>query len=176
VPPPAYDLVVRADDAYQTNRQLAVNFDVRGGKVEATIRAVPANTPVVRSMLFLFDHTTMTVREVPIDLPDDLVDGDPPRTIVVDALAGRQVLPGDKAPDGYQLESRLQRGGPGLVGEIFGMRGYDYDTSLVNKGRVVPITLPAAFRNIYAPVSPVGWLAPATPGTPEASGISDGQR
>jgi len=176
VPPPAYDLVVRADDVYQTNSHLSVTFTVRGGKVEATIRAFPANNSVVRSVLFLFDHTTMTVREVPIDLPDDLVDGDPPRTIVVDALADRQVLADARAPDGYQFESHLQRGGPGLVGEIFGMRRYDYQASLLNKGRVVPIALPASFQSIYSPINSVGWLAPGTAGTPGIPGKSDGPR
>lgn len=159
VPPPAYDLLVRATDAYnQTNPRMTVDFNVRDGKVEATVRPVPANTYGLRSALFLFDHTTMTVREIPIELPDNLVEGDPPRTIVVDALAGRQVLAQAKAPDGYQLESRSQRG-PGIVGEVFGMHRYDSEASLVNRGRVVPITLPVPYQNQYlSPVYAVGWL------------------
>ena len=88
------------------------------------------------------------------------MEGDPPRTIAVDALAGREVLAQPKAPDGYQLESRSQRG-PGIVGELFGMNRYDSEASLESKGRVVRIMLPAPFQNIYSsPVYAVGWLVP----------------
>jgi hypothetical protein len=131
VPPPAYDLLISANDTYnQTNPRI-----------------------------------TMSVREVPVELPGNLAEGDRPRTIVVDALAGRQVLTDAKAPDGYQLESRTQRG-PGIVGEVFGMNRYDAEASLVNKGRVIPLALPAPYRNVYfSPVYPVGWLVPGTPGS-----------
>jgi hypothetical protein len=161
VAPPAYDLLIRATVTYyQTNPRITVEFNVRNGRVEVTFRPAPANGFAMRSGLFLFDHTTMGVREIPVDLPDNLVEGDPPRTIIVDALAGREVFAQAKAPDGYQLESRSQRG-PGIVGELFGMNRYDSEASLVNKGRVIPIVLPAPFQNIYSsPASAVGWLAP----------------
>lgn len=171
VPPPGYDLLISATDAYsQTNPRLTVNFNVRDGMVEATFQAVPANGYGLRSRLFLFDHTTMTVREIPVELPNDMVEGDRPRTIVVDALGGRQLLTDVKAPDGYQFENRTQRG-PGIVGEVFGMNRYDAEASLVNNGRVIPIALPAPYRNVYfSPVYAVGWLVPGT------SGINDGPR
>jgi hypothetical protein len=161
VPPPAYDLLIRATDAYnQTNPRITVDFDVRDGKVEATFRPVAANSYAVRSRLFLFDHDTMNAREIPVDLPENLVEGNPPRTIVVDALAGRKVLTQAKAPDGYQLESSSQRG-PGIVGELFGMNRYNSEALLVNKGRVIQFELPTAFRNIYlSPVSAIAWLVP----------------
>lgn len=161
VAPPAYDLLIRATDTYnQTNPRMAVDFEVRNGKVEVTFRPMPANGYGPRSRLFLFDHATMSAREIPIELPDNLVEGDPPRTIAVDALAGREVLAQSKAPDGYQLESRSQRG-PGIVGELFGMNRYDSEASLVNKGRVIRIMLPEPFQNIYStPVYAVGWLVP----------------
>jgi hypothetical protein len=158
VPPPAYDLLVRATYGQATPRT-AAEFNVRNGKVEATFRPVPANTYGVQTALFLFDHTTMTAREVPVELPNDLVEGDPPRTIVVDVLGGRQLLAQAKAPDGYQLESRSQRG-PGIVGDLFGMNRYDSEALLVNRGRVVPIALPPPFQyQYYSPVSALGWLA-----------------
>jgi hypothetical protein len=173
VPPPAYDLLISATDSYnQTNPRMAVNFNVRDGRVEATFQAVPANTYALRSRLFLFDHTTMNVREIPVELPDNLVlvEGDPPRTIVIDALAGRRLITEVKAPDGYQLESRSQRG-PGIVGDVFGMNRYDAESALVNRGRVIPLALPAPYRNVYfSPVYAVGWLVPETPGR------NDGQR
>jgi hypothetical protein len=170
VPPPAYDLVISGTDTYnQINPRVTVTFNARNGKVEATFQAAPANTYSVRSRLFLFDHTTMSVREISVEVPDNLVEGEP-RTIVVDALAGRQLLTEAKAPDGYQLESRSQRG-PGIVGDVFGMNRYDAEASLVNRGRVIPVALPAPYQNFYySPVFAVGWLAPEEPAT------NDGQR
>src|SRR2546426_5054839 len=101
VPPPAYDLLISASDNNQTNRRITVDFGVRDGKVEATFRPLLAGSYGQPSKLFLWDHTTMSVREVTVELPDNLVEGDPPRVIVVDALAGRQALAIAKAPDGY---------------------------------------------------------------------------
>src|SRR5688572_30393210 len=42
VPPPAYDLLIRAADDYNpaANRRVVVDFEVRGGKVVATARPI----------------------------------------------------------------------------------------------------------------------------------------
>ena len=164
VPPPAYDLLLRANDVYNSNQTnpRVTEFSVRDGKVEAKIRAIPANAYLSRTALFLFDHATLTVSEIPVELPDKLVlvEGDPPRTIVVDTPQGRRVLAQARAPDGYQLETRSQRG-PGIVGELFGMHRYNSDSVLTNRGRVVQVTLPGPYQNQYvSSVSALGWLVP----------------
>jgi hypothetical protein len=160
VPPPAHDLLLRANDSYnQGNPRLTVDFNVRNGRVEATVRALPDSMYGVRSALFLFDHRTTATREIPIDLPVNLVADDPPRTIVVEALAGRQVVAEPQAPDGYRFETRSERG-PGIVGDLFGMNRYDSGASLVKQGRVIAITLPPPYQNRYlSGVYAVGWLA-----------------
>lgn len=158
VAPPAYDLLIRATDSYQPNSRVTVDFDVRGGTVVATVRAVAANSYGQRSKLFLFDHTTLSSREIAVELPDNLAEGDPPRVIAVDAVVGRQVLAGAAAPDGYQFESSVERGS-GIVGDLFGMNRYGSQATLVRRGRVIPIRLPAPFQNVYgSPVNAVGWL------------------
>jgi hypothetical protein len=164
VAPPAYDLLLRATDSYnQTNPRVTVDFEVRDGKVQAIVKGLPASGYGPRSKLFLFNHSSLTASEVPVDLPDDMTEGQPARTIAVDALAGRRILTDAKAPDGYQLQSRGDRG-PGIVGEVFGMHRYDSQASLVNKGRVIPITLPVPFQNMYlSAVYAVGWLVDNTP-------------
>jgi hypothetical protein len=156
VPPPAYDLLVSTEGVYDSaGPRVSVEYAVRDGKVEATIR--PLSVPAYQrpAALFLFDHKTMTAREVPVDLPRDLGQKDPPRTRVVDALAGRRVTADAKAPDGYQFETRTRRG-PGIVGELFGMNRYDPGAALVNKGRVVQITLSGQYP--YYTVRPIGWV------------------
>jgi hypothetical protein len=158
VDPPAYDLLIRATGPYDpAARRRAVDFAVRDGRVEATVRALPANSYPQLSALFRFDHTTLDVREVPVDLPSDLAEGDPPTTVVVAALADRQVIAGAKAPDGYEVVTRT-RSGPGLIGDLFGMHRYGHTTSLVKSGRSIPLALPPPYRD-QSSVSAVGWLA-----------------
>src|SRR3954453_2338413 len=83
VPPPAYDLLIRATDLYtQTPTRVSIEFAVQDGSVEAIVRPVPMNVYGTRTRLFLFDHGTMNVREIVVNLPahEDLKEGDPPRT------------------------------------------------------------------------------------------------
>ena len=160
VPPPSYDLVMRTTRPYDATRTgVVVEFAVRGGRVEATLRApTPPNIYAEPSALLLFDHNTMSVREIPLELPTRMEEGEPPRTIVVEALSGRRVSPQAAAPDGYALQNRTG-GSPGLVGDIFGMGSYRQTAALVNGGRVVRLTLPAPFRDPYqSPVYHVGWV------------------
>jgi hypothetical protein len=156
VPPPRYDLVLRVNGVYDQTRRIAVDYNVREGRVEATVRYAPVNVYPQPWMLFLFDHQSMNVREIPVDLPSALTENDPPRTIIVSALADRTVVAQAKAPDGYQFESRPYRN-PGFVGEVFGMNRYDQNASLVNGGRVVRIALPSPYE-YQSPVSAVGWV------------------
>lgn len=157
VPDPRYDALVRARGPYtSTNRWLSVDFSVRDGQVEASVRVLPATAYIEAPRLLLIDHTTMGAREIPVNVPADMREGDPARTIVVDALAGRHVVADLTAPDGYRVEARSQRG-PGLMGELFGMNRYGMDAALVNKGRVVGINLPAPYE-YQSPVTFVGWI------------------
>jgi hypothetical protein len=160
VPAPAYDLVMRTTRPYDsTHTGVIVEFAVRGGRVEATLRPpAPPNIYAEPSALLLFDHEMMSVREIPLELPTRMDEGEPPRTIVVEALSDRRVSPQAAAPDGYALQNRTG-GGPGLVGDLFGMRRYRQTAVLVNEGRVVPLNLPSPYRDPYQPpVYHVGWV------------------
>jgi hypothetical protein len=159
VPPPAYDLVLRATGPYgPTQPAVTTEFRVRDGRVEAIVRAAAPNTYPQPSTLFLFDHRTSSVRELRVDVPDRVPDGEPV-TVVVEALSGRRVLPSPTAPDGYALTSR-GNGGGGIVGELFGMSRYRQNLAIVKDGRAVAIDLPAPYQNMYAwPAYAVGWIA-----------------
>jgi hypothetical protein len=159
VPPPTHDLVLQVERGYgQVGPRLTVEYIVRDGRVEARVRPIPADTLLQPAALFLFDHDSLTVREIPVDLPTDLGENDPPRTFVVEALAGRRVLDGMAAPDGYRFESR-SHGGPGLFGSLFGMNRYETKFALVNKGRAVLIELPSTPYQYPSSARAVGWLA-----------------
>jgi hypothetical protein len=160
VPPPAYDLVLRVARPYDAARsRVTVEFAVRDGRVEATVRPAPDNAYVQSWALLLFDHETAAVQEIPLDeLPASMADGVEARTIVLDVLAGRRVSAQPAAPDGYELRTGA-RGGTGLIGDVFGMGRYRQNTALVNRGRVVPLELPSPFQDPYqSAVHAIGWV------------------
>jgi len=162
VAPPAYDLVLRVGRPYtQPAPRTAVEFDVRDGRLEATVRSVPRDRYEQPWSLILFEHETMNVREIRLDLPE-VREGGSPQTIAIDPFGGRRILPQAKAPDGYELKTG-RTSGPGLVGDLFGMGRYDATAALVNKGRVVTIPLPQGYQYL-SPVHAVGWLADAGAG------------
>jgi hypothetical protein len=155
VPPPGYDLLLRADRPYgRVSAEFLVDFEVRDGAVIAVVRPVPANTFLPRTGLLLVDHRTLDVREIALDVPPAAAEGRQP--VPVDALAGRHVVADPKAPDGYAFEAQTDRS-PGLVGELFGMRRSDRRPSLVKDGRVIPLVLPPEYQGSYG-LSPVGWI------------------
>ena len=47
-----------------------------------------------------------------------------------------------------------------LMGDLFGMRGYDQTVVLANKGRVISLPLPSGYQYL-SPVSAIGWLTDA---------------
>ena len=151
-------MVLRAARPYDPSpSKVTVDFTVRNGQVEATVRPAAPNTYTPTWALFRFDHETMNVREIPLELPDSLSDGES-RTIRVEALAGSRITADAAAPDGYSLNTSSS-GGTGLVGDIFGMSRYRRNLSLINRGRMVPLELPSPFQDPYASeVFGVGWV------------------
>jgi hypothetical protein len=156
VPPPAYDLVLRVAKPYEQRPQVSVEFKVDDGRIVAFVRPVQKDQYVQSWSLVRFDHQTSNLQEIPVKLPDSLAPDSPPQTIVVDGFATKRVLEQTKAPDGYELRTDTNRGGAGLMGDLFGMRGYDQRVVLVNRGRVITLPLPSGYQ--YAPVNAVGWL------------------
>jgi len=157
VEPPQYDFVFRADGGYQPDQsQILVTFRVRDKRVVAELQPAPPNSYPQRPWLYLFDHVTSEVRELPLDLPVRLAEGETLRVVPIEALANREVLDGPKAPDGYTFDLRSARG-PGVVGDLFGMRRYDANAAIIKGGRVVPLIVPPPER--YS-IQSIGWLAP----------------
>ena len=165
VPVPRYDLVLRVEQTSATAPEVSVEFRVRDdGQVEATVRPIPRpENPSIgvayapRSVLLLLDHQAMRLRELPVDLPRSLPQGET-RTVLIEALAGRHVTPGDTAPDGYRFQSVYGGGGGGIVGELFGMnRRYRRGVTVGKDGRTIELDLPAPYRDVYGAIYPIGW-------------------
>ncbi|MBA2306168.1 MAG: hypothetical protein H0W08_26565 [Acidobacteria bacterium] len=155
VPPPQYDLLLHTTDYNGQDARITVQLFVRDEALQATLRPVLKDMHPPRVRLWRFDHGTLSAREIPVDLPAQIVDGEPPRTLVVEALRGRRIVTDTKAPDGYELRTRTH-GGPGLIGDLFGMGRYDQSSVIVNRGRIIPIGVPTP--NQYQTPGFLGWL------------------
>lgn len=154
VSPPGYDLLLQTTEYDRAHSSISVELFVRDEALQARLRVVKdAQTPRVR--LWRFDHTTLSAREVPLNLPTLASDVDVAQTVVVEAVRGRRIVTDTKAPDGYQLRTP-DGGGPGVIGEIFGMHRYGQPTAIVNRGRVVPIDIQTS--NQYQAPAFVGWV------------------
>ena len=159
VPAPTYDLVLRVARGYDASPAgIIPEFTVRNGRVEVIVRPAPPDGYVQEWGLLLFNHETMRVSEVQLDLPASMEVGESPRTIAIEALAGKRVSSQTVAPDGYELQTR-SNGNSGLVGDLFGMGRYRQRAALVNGGRVVALDLPAPYQDPYqSPAYAVGWV------------------
>ena len=167
VPLPQHDLLVRVDSYGSPPPDVYVEFAVRDGRLEADVRPVvkPDNpnmgiTYPQRWTLLLFDHAEMRVREILVDLPRTLPPGES-RTVVIDALAGRRVIAGDVAPDGYKVTSlNTGSGGGGIVNDLFGMnRRYRRGIAIGRNGRTIELELPAPHRESSGTIVTIGWIA-----------------
>lgn len=153
---PQHDLLIRAHGSYEQARpRVSVEFVVRDARVEAIVRGLPAETYAQVPRLYLVEHDTMNVREVPYDVPTALGPNDPPVTISID-LKARKVIADSKSPDGYELRTQSSGGNAGIAGDLFGMRSYRHEAALVKSGRVEEISLPVGTSS-YS-VAAVGWV------------------
>ncbi len=158
VAPPAYDLLVKGGGYSGQPPPMMVDFIVNSDGVHAHVRPVPPNSYPQKTSLFIYEHTTGLLRELRVPLPDEMKPDDAPRDIPVKELEGRRIVTTPAAPDGYRFETRSRRG-PGILGDLFGMRRYDQGLVLVNRGRVVPL-LPPAGHEYLSPVTALGWIMP----------------
>ena len=159
VPVPAYDLVMRVGRPYDAvPGKVVVDFSVRDGRVEATVRPTPQQTYAQPWGLLYFDHSTMTVREIPLDLPSSLEPGEESRTVVIEGLSKVRVSAQTTAPDGYKLENSTS-GSPGIVGDLFGIGRYRQSAALMNRGRIIRLELPSPYEEPYQSMAyAVGWV------------------
>lgn len=159
VPLPAYDAVLKVVGPYEpVTPSIAVDFAIRDNHVVALMKPIAQNGYAERWALLLVDHHTLTARQVPFEVPSRLNDGESERVTVVPELATITVSTALAAPDGYALDTRFAGSGPGLVGELFGMRSYRQRTRFLGRGRSVGIELPAPFQQPYQRTGFLGWI------------------
>ena len=167
VPLPQHDLVLQVQDYASPPPRESVEFALHDGRIEANVRAVakPDRPDVVvpyppRWKLLLFEHASMQVREIAVEIPRDVPPGET-RTVMVEALANRRVIPGDVAPDGYKVTS-LNTGssGGGIVNDLFGMsHRFRRGIAIGRNGRTIELELPTPYSENYGSIITIGWIA-----------------
>jgi hypothetical protein len=155
VPPPAYDLLLRSQKPYDSGRpRIAIEFEVRDGRVRSARTAAPDATCSRRSCSFRSqDDERQRVRSRRPCPARSAIRRDGVRRRGGRTSRRRR----DEGARRLRLETRTHHG-PGLLGDIFGMNHYDIGLSLVNRGRVIPIALPEPYRSNYYSAYFVGWV------------------
>ncbi len=162
-PPPAHDLLLRADGARRMELPYRVDIGVVGDRVRARIFRIEPQGPPERALLiaapiprlFLWEHEGRTLREIEIALPEN-VEALPDGTeIALPGLEGRRVVTTLAAPDGYAYGRSAAGPGSGLFGMLFGGGG-ERRVAIVKDGARVVIPLPDGLQ--YWNIEFVGWL------------------
>ncbi len=134
---------------YPDTTPLYAEIDVFQGRLRARLAKRPSSQA---TRLFVFEHETSNVREISIVIPEDAEQVEGGQEVAIPELEGRRLSSSRKAPDGYEFRTAGSRG-PGIVGELFGMRRR-HRHILSKSGAVVELPL-----NSYPySASFVGWI------------------
>lgn len=165
VDPPAHNLVLALDSGGIDEVEIPVRIDlsVADGALRAQVYPVEnelralARSVAYKPRLFEYLAATDTVREIEIELPDDVETLPAGTEIPIPELDGVELVTTMRAPDGYELELRPNRGG-GLFRELFGAGGRDWRPRIGKDGAVIEIDLPLAQRYYYGGIRFIGWI------------------
>lgn len=154
VAPPQYDLLFTSwSYNYQDKPPLKLNIRVSDGRLQANM--YKSKNPASIPRLFLFDHEHQDIREITLDLPENLDDFKDGQALAVPQTATWKISTSRRAPDGYEFRGEDYRG-IGLVGELFfgGRRGHGFAITKNGASVRVPAVSP---RNYYG-VDFLGWV------------------
>ncbi len=155
VAPPQHDFLFTSYvSAYPNVSPVRLNIDVYQGRVRARIYR---NQGSQLTKLFLLDHSTSNVREIPISIPERAETLEDGTEIRIPELETLRLDPSLKAPDGYEFRGPDYRGG-GIVPELLGMRRSRRAT-ITRGGAVIPLPLDPPHYSIHF----LGWVVPQHP-------------
>ena len=153
VAPPQHDFLFTSYlSAYPNVAPMRVNIDVYQGRARARIYR---NQGAQITKLFLLDHTTSNLREIPISIPDQAETFEDGTEIRIPELETMRLDPSLKAPDGYEFRGPDYRGG-GLVPELLGMR-LRRQATITRGGAVIPLPLDPPHYSVHF----LGWVVPS---------------
>ena len=154
VDPPGYDFVFTSMQGSSTGPGIELSFIVEGDRVRARVyKTERSYRNVLR--LFLFEHETQTVREIPVTLPADTEDFENGDYLEIPGLESRTVSTSRTAPDGYEVYGPDYRGGDFFP--FYRTRGSSVLT-LTKSGAVIEVPQVGGSGIYYYNATFLGWL------------------
>ena len=157
VDPPAYRLLM-VDDTANASISSPVNIDlsVVNDRVRVSVSKRKEDEREQFPRIYIFDHATTSVRDIPIPLPDDIDQLEGGTDIVLPGCTGMQIRHGLRAPDGYEFQG-YANGGAGLMTGLFGGNRTRNGVTIAKDGAIVRIRLPVA-NDWYSDIRFLGWV------------------
>ena len=153
VAPPQYDFVFTSIPP-NTAPAVELRIAVEQEKVTARVYAAERGRSKIRN-LYLFDHETQSVREIPIKLPTDLDNIENGAYLDIPELESRIVSTSRTAPDGYEVRNPDHRYGDFLFFRTRRLLSF----TLHKEGAVVEIPRVGLESSYYySDAVFVGWL------------------
>lgn len=158
IAPPQYDLLFTSwSYNYQDKPPFKLNIRVSDGRLQANVYKSESHASIPK--LFLFDHEHQDIREITLDLPENLDDFKDGQAVLMREAAAWKISTSRRAPDGYEFRGENYRG-IGLVGELFfgSRRGHGF--AITKNGASVHV--PAVSPRSYYGVNFLGWVTDPT--------------
>ena len=154
--PPAHSFIL-VDDSTNLAKSgpVSLEFSLLDGQIVVAVKHVKHSRHAVIPRVYLFDHTTSDLREIPVPLPSNIEELPDGARLAVPELAELQVSGALLAPDGYEFQGRSRRAS--LVTDIFGGSRSRSNVTIAKDGAVVRVRLRAS-RTWYADVQFLGWV------------------
>ena len=161
--PPKYDFVMVAYSYdYESPSNYMLSFEVRDGKLSGKAAPRKQNNTGYRQKanLLRYKAATNTFEELVYELPDGMEDIDESIPLILRESDHLQLDKRKQSPDGYSLEFVGNRGGRGLLGELFGTRGRYESGYILKKGNATfELPSPTSNTNYYRnDLGFVGWV------------------
>ena len=157
VDPPVYSLLL-VDDTANVSISSPVNIDlsVVNDRVRVRISKRQEDEREQFPRIYIFDHATASVRDIPIPLPDDIDQLKDGTEIVIPGLTNLKISAAFRAPDGYEFQG-FANGGAGLMTGLFVGNRTRNGVTIAKDGAIVRIRLPVA-NDWYSDIRFLGWV------------------
>jgi hypothetical protein len=157
VDPPAYSLLL-VDNTADGSISSPVNIDlsVVNDRVRVRISKREEDEREQFPRIYIFDHATASVRDIPILLPDDIDKLKDGTEIVIPGLTNLRISAAFRAPDGYEFQG-YANSGAGLMTGLFGGNRTRNGVTIAKDGAIERIRLPVA-NDWYGDIRFLGWV------------------
>jgi len=157
VDPPAYSLLLMdARSSASVSSPVNVDLTVINDRIKTRISRRQENEPEQLPRIYIYDHATASVREIPIPLPEDIERIKDGTEITIPELTNLKISTAFRAPDGYEFQG-YANGDAGLITGLFGRGPTRNGVTIAKDGAIVRVRLPVA-NDWYSDIRFLGWV------------------